>query len=101
MVGKVHAEVEDQAGSFILVSNKNIDAIKKDGLYADILLKIYKREKSTNKKSLKESLKVTMQNRLRNVTLGESNKTGLAYFTETSKWLLLRPIDTAVVDTQH
>ena len=37
MGGEVHVEVEDQYGKFILLSNDNIDAMKKDDLYAGFL----------------------------------------------------------------
>ena len=37
MVEEVHAEVEDQDGRFVLVSNNKIDTMKKDQLCADIL----------------------------------------------------------------
>ena len=41
------------------------------------------------------------KNRLRNATIAESNKISLAHFTETPMWRLLRPIDTAMVDSQN
>ena len=37
MGGKVHVEVEYQDGDFVPLSNDYIDAMKKDGLCADIL----------------------------------------------------------------
>ena len=39
-----------------------------------------KEKKSTNKKSLKEILKVAMQNKLRNFKMAKANKTDLAHF---------------------
>ena len=37
MGGEGHVELEKQYGRFVPLSNKNIDAMKKDSLYADIL----------------------------------------------------------------
>ena len=42
-----------------------------------------------------------MQNRVRNVTMAEANKTPLAHFMETATWRLLRPIDTPAVEPQN
>ena len=56
--------------------------MKKDNLYVNIFQRGTKEKKSTNKKSLKEIFKVVIQNRLRNVTMDEANKTALAHFTE-------------------
>ena len=43
-----------------------------------------------------------MQNRLRNVTITEANRTALGHFlSETKTWSLLGPIDTAVVEPQN
>ena len=80
MGGERHVEVEDQARKLVLLSNDNIDETKKDNLYADILHRGIKENNSTNKKSLKERLKVAMQNRLRNITMAKSNNTSLTNF---------------------
>ena len=81
MGGERHVEVEDQARKLVLLSNENIDATKKDNLYADILHRGIKENNSTNKKSLKERLKVDLQNRLRNVTMVEANFDRFGAFT--------------------
>ena len=48
--------------------------MKKEDLYADILQREIKEKNSTNNKSLKERLKVAMQNRLRNAKMKKANK---------------------------
>ena len=40
MRGKGHIGVQDQAGGFVITSNDNIDAMKKDGLYAEIFREV-------------------------------------------------------------
>ena len=60
MGGEGHVEVEDQSRTLFLLSNGNIDATKKDNLCADILHRGIKENNFTNKKSLKEILKVAM-----------------------------------------
>ena len=67
-------EVKYQAGKSVPLSNNEINAMKKDQLYADYLQKGIKENNSTVKKSLKELLKVAMQNRVRNVTMDEPKK---------------------------
>ena len=99
MAGEGHVEVEYQYGKFVLLSNEKIDAKKKDNFYAEILQIGIKENKYTNNNSLKERIKVDIQNRVRNVTMEKFNKTDLVHFIETSTWRLYRPIDTAVVDT--
>ena len=42
-----------------------------------------------------------MQNRVMNVTMDKSNKSALAHFPETEIWLLLRTINTPVVEPQN
>ena len=37
MGGEGHAEVKYQSGNFVPISNSDIDAMKKDQLYAEIL----------------------------------------------------------------
>ena len=101
MGGKGHIEVEDQSGKFVPLSNYKIGAAKKEYLYADHFQRGIKEKKSTIKNSLKERFKVSMQNRLRNVTMAEANKNAFAHFPETEMWRLLRPIDTAVVEPQN
>ena len=56
---------------------------------------------STNKKFLKEILKVAIQNRLSNVKIAESNKTALVHFPETATWRWVVMINTDVVDPQN
>ena len=41
------------------------------------------------------------QNKVRNSTMDEANKTALANFPETVMWRSLRPIDTPVVEPQN
>ena len=53
MGGEGHAEVGDQAGKFVQISNIDIDAMNKYNLYADILHIVVKENKYTDKKSLK------------------------------------------------
>ena len=60
MGGEGHVEVEDKSRKLVLLSNENIDATKKDNLYADILHRGIKENMYTNKKSLKDRLKVAM-----------------------------------------
>ena len=50
-------------------------------MYADILQREIKEKNSTNNKSLKERLKVALQNRLRNVTMVEANFDRFGAFT--------------------
>ena len=42
-----------------------------------------------------------MQNRVRNFTMAEVNKTALAYLLETSMWRLIRLIEKPVVEPQN
>ena len=42
MGGEVHVEVKDQYGKFVIISNDNIDAIKKDDFYAGIFQRVIK-----------------------------------------------------------
>ena len=74
MGGEGATEVKYQAGKSVPLSNNEINAMKKDQLYADYLQKGIKENNSTVKKSLKELLKVAMQNRVRNVTMDEPKK---------------------------
>ena len=54
--------------------------MEKDDFYTYILQIGIKEKKSTNKKYIKERLKMAMQNRIRNVTMAEVNKTTLTHF---------------------
>ena len=101
MVGEGNVEVEDQSGKFVPISNYKIDATEKDNFYDEIFQKGIKKEKATIKKSLKERIKVDMQNRLTNVTIAKFNKTSLAHLTETETWRLLRRINTAVLGPKN
>ena len=83
MVGEGNVEVEDQTGNFILLSNDNIDEMKNYNFYADIFQRRIKSNKSTIKNSLKDRLKVDMQNRLRNSTMDKADKSALMYYPET------------------
>ena len=75
--------------------------MKKDQLYADLLQRGIKENKSTVKKSLKYRSKVEMQNRVRNAIMDKDNKKSLSCFTETATWRFLRPIKTPVVEPQN
>ena len=99
MGGEGTTDVKYRAGKFIPLSNEKIDATKKDQLYADILQRGIKEKKSTIKNSLKDLLKVSMKNRVRNVKTYKANKKALAYLSETATWRALRLIYTPVVET--
>ena len=71
VLGEVHYEVKDQSGRFVAISNGDIYSMKKYQVYSDILNRYIKEKKSNVKESLKERLKVSIQNRVRN-----SNKKG-------------------------
>ena len=60
MGGEGHFEAEYKDGRLVLLSSYNIDATNKDILYADILHRGIKEKNYTNKKSLKDRLKMTM-----------------------------------------
>ena len=40
--GQGHVEVKDQSGEFILLSNENIDAMRKDDFYAELFQRVIK-----------------------------------------------------------
>ena len=71
--------------------------MKLENLYAYIFHRGIKEYKYTINKSLKEILKMGMQNRLRNITMDEANKTALVHFQETETWLFLRTANIAAV----
>ena len=56
---------------------------------------------SNFKKYLKESLKVVIKIRVRNVTMEESNKHALVHFPGKLTWSLLIPINKPVVETKN
>ena len=79
VLGEVHYEVKDQSGRFVAISNGDIYSMKKYQVYSDILNRYIKEKKSNVKESLKERLKVSIQNRVRN-----SNKKALEKNPETA-----------------
>ena len=101
MGGEVTAEVKEQDGMFVPLSNYRINAMKKYQLYADIFQRGIKENKSTVNNYLKYLLRVEIQNRVSNVTVVESNKNDLSYFPETATCRALRPIEIHVVDVEN
>ena len=58
MGGERHVEVEYQSGRSVLLYIENIYAMNKDSLYSNIFQRGIKSKNSTDKKSLKDRLKV-------------------------------------------
>ena len=101
MGGGGSTEVEDQAVKFVPLFNNKIDEMNKDQLYGEFLKRGIKEKKYIVKKYIRKLLKVSMQNRVRNVTMAKAKKKDLVNFPETATLRSLRLIKTPVVDPQN